>query len=226
MKLDNLIKNEYADMQGHNLKDISVQETEGLSQIILLYKKIPDILEKVVNSFDSFFLADFYDEILKEMNKTNPSYTPRDITSFSILFDTLQSEEKKPFYGFFIASLVNFHYNKTLNDITDNSSEKQISPPSYLLIFPENVILDFIGYKNRADVTMYGNAGSNFGNEMIEGTLRLHGKVNYVGPIVHGGEIHVESAKSISTSQMDGRFFVNGEEIIEKKRKEIVRTKK
>ncbi len=219
MKLDDTIRNEYAQLQEKTTKELAVQETDSLLQIVKFYEQLPLILDSVVTNNDLFTLSEFYDSLIKELNENKFSYSANDITTFSTIFTRLplQNAANSPAYlGLFITSLINFHY---ANYIHPAKPQENIQEPTYLLLFPKSLALDFVGYKNCAKVTIKGDVGSHFGTEMMKGVLHLHGKANYIGPNIYGGEIHVDSVKNSHISQMFGRLFVNGKEIHQVKRK-------
>lgn len=127
------------------------------------------------------------------------SYTARDVEAFSlVLVESQHGEDFPQRAGHFLSALI---------DSGEESS--YIIRTGHLTALPER-----IGFRNRKDVTIDGDAGDLVGCWMENGSIRIKGDAgDQVGYRMEGGSITVEGdvGHSVGQEMAGGNIFVEGD---------------
>ena len=128
-----------------------------------------------------------------------PSKIPsNNITEFSLLLE--EHENKKYFEwftGYYLSALINGSKDKDFRIITNYLSKT----------------IDWIGYKNRKNIDVNGNAGGGVGLDMKKGTITINGNAGWgVGGGMEDGKITVNgnAGNWVGDSMKDGKITVKG----------------
>ncbi len=191
MKLNDILKTEYADVKENAQIDIQVAEEEHfLIEPFLQYLKIDKSKGMI------YELATWTVQII--LDKT--SYTQKDITTFCLSLPLLEKKIDISDVGVFLSTLVNNHYEKT----------KETKP--YILITQLlETKLQYLGWHTRgAEIEIIGDAGNNVGMEMVSGKIVVKGNVDLLcGNSMSGGTLIAEkSGRSLGSFMNGGKIFV------------------
>ncbi len=206
MNLTNLIQKEYSDVKKENSLETSILPSKKMNELVQSCKLFLRICRRVYDALDSYppketiiLPANFelYNAAQQIVSKI--SFEKEDISFFVSTLPNYQKFEYFSFSGLFISALINKHYEKTKT----NEEYVLITEGLGKGILKE---LQQIGtYTNGATIHVFGNLGSNTGENMISGKIIVEGNCGYnTGIFMQGGEIILRNAKRGLGSYMVG----------------------
>ncbi len=142
------------------------------------------------NSFPSVF--ECYNSCLPQVQIIKHSSV--DVREFSIELKRYEKliDRSPGILGIFISALVNSCEEESLEVVTEHLNKK----------------LNFLGFKNKKNLTIKGSTGYYAGKDMESGVLTIKGDTgNVCGEMILSGEIHVEG----SAGNYVGRWSEGGE---------------
>jgi len=122
----------------------------------------------------------------------------KEITEFSLLLGEHENNEYfEDFTGLYLNALINKSNDKDFKIITNYLSKN----------------IDYIGYKNRKNIDVNGNAGDWIGNGMKRGEITVNGNVGYrVGLNMEDGKITINGNAGywVGGDMKNGEITING----------------
>ncbi len=185
------------------LEELSEQEVQDVRQIKVVRNPV---LDSICDKFDHSReldltpkkaepLSNYYSSILNSLKETN--YSSKDIRDFSIFLKEyeLLSKLHSVKTGLFLSALINA------------SKEENFE----IVISHLNDIINHLGFENKKNVIVIGDAGIFFGAQMREGKLIVKGNAkDFSGAGMYAGEIFVEGSLGnfTGTGMRGGKIYI------------------
>ncbi len=220
MNLKKIINKEYEDIESKDTKELVIQKEEkSITDLIHLWDEFSHFVNNQTVSFD---LEEGHKFLSAEIREKNIEYSSNCVTQMSLLVPTQKYGEKisgeyfkRIIAGIFLSTLINVDYDRKTYKSTTEKLEK--NKETYQLItksadFP----IDYLGFKNYAEIEIIGNVGDCLGYRMREGTITLKGNADYdVCKNMEGGIIAIEGfCVDIGRNWSGGKLFIQGKECV------------
>ncbi len=169
---------------------IPVKEHAAVKDLLILWENM---------AFQHKPLGDhkcLYSDLMERLAK-GPAYSAEDVELFSIALKPMEQEEDfVTKCGVFLSALVNSGKEGSFRITTAHLDE----PP------------EFLGYRNRKELLISGDAGNCVGHDMSCGKITVQGNAGcFAGLGMGGGELHLEGDYKSLGSLLQGRIYHRGE---------------
>ena len=190
MKLTQIIKEEYSDINSEKQRKIETTPNERVKLLLDIYLLWCSESDNIIPQNVTFRVnPPPYEKMIMdftELKTRSVLYTKEDITTFSFLIQEINTVEHGRI-GYFLSSLIDTHFLRK-EQVADES--KTTSP--YFISTEGLEYFVGLGAYNKADIIVSGNGGEYLGIRMQCGSITVHGTCGRaVGQDMCGGTIYL-----------------------------------
>ncbi len=190
MKLENILKENYEDIEGKIVETLN-NKTDEIGTILL--KQYEEWLDDLTRQ--ECKMSRDCDLALSKLCFYEGEYSAEDITNFAIKLHLFEERQKFSLSGIFLSTLINVHYKYT-----------ETKEPYKLILTHIDTRFTKIGMQNEgAEILVIGNVGSALGYEMKKGNITINGDCDEcAGYFMEGGILTVQNAGPFFADELSG----------------------